>query len=35
MLESAGLVKVPEQTTNRYIHLELNLDQDDTFTDGL
>lgn len=34
MLEKAGLVKVPEQTTSRYVHLELNLDQDDTFTDG-
>ena len=31
MLESAGLKKVPEQTTNRYIHLELNLEQDDPY----
>lgn len=35
MLESAGLVKVPELKTNRYVQLKIDLDQDDQFTFGL
>ena len=35
MLESAGLVIVPELDTNRYVQLKIDLDQDDQFAFGL